>query len=83
MIRGSYLVTGLVLAVLLVAVGGMGFVIGQSSPARDENATDSSTSEADTGSMMGSMMSGGNKMGSQMMGSFDEEGKPFDLQFID
>ena len=86
MIRVSYLVTGLVLAVLLVAVGGVGFVIGRSSPATDENATDSSTSEADTGSMMGSR--GGNGMGSMMnggsmMGSLDEEGKPFDLQFID
>jgi uncharacterized protein (DUF305 family) len=85
-IRVSYLVTGLVLAVLLVAVGGVGFVIGRSSPATDENATDSSTSEADTGSMMGGR--GGNGMGSMMnggsmMGSLDEEGKPFDLQFID
>ena len=86
MIRVSYLVTGLVLAVLLLAVGGVGFVIGRSSPATDENVTDSSTSEADTGSMMGSR--GGNGMGSMMnggsmMGSLDEEGKPFDLQFID
>jgi uncharacterized protein (DUF305 family) len=82
MLRTRYLVVGLVLAVLLAAVGGMGFVIGQSSPATDETATDSSTSEADTGSKMGSMMNGGGMMGSQMMGSFDEE-KPFDLQFID
>jgi uncharacterized protein (DUF305 family) len=29
------------------------------------------------------MMSGGDMMGSQMMDSFDEEEKPFDLQFID
>jgi uncharacterized protein (DUF305 family) len=95
MIRVSYLVAGLVLAVLFVAVGGMGFVIGQTSPATDENATDSSTSGADTGSMMdsmmgswggngtGSMMNGGGMMGSPMMSSLDKTGKPFDLQFID
>jgi Na+-transporting methylmalonyl-CoA/oxaloacetate decarboxylase gamma subunit len=59
MLRTRYLIVGLVLAVLLAAVGGMGFVVGQSSPATDENATDSSTSGDDTGSMMGSMMNGG------------------------
>jgi uncharacterized protein (DUF305 family) len=96
MIRVSYLVAGLVLAVLLVAVGGIGFVVGQSTRATDKSSVGASTSEDDTGSMMGmmgmmgsgggdgmgSMMNGGSKMGS-MMGSLDEEGKPFDLQFID
>ena len=32
---------------------------------------------------MGSMINGGGMMGSQTRGSFDDEGKPFDLQFID
>ena len=32
---------------------------------------------------MGSMMNGGGMMGSHMVSSLDEEGKPFDLQFID
>ena len=90
MLRVSYLVAGLVLAVLLVAVGGMGFVVGQSTHPTDESSVGPSTSEDDTGSMMGSgggdgmgsMMNGGSMMGS-MMGSFDDEGKPFDLQFID
>ena len=95
MLGGKCLVAGLVLGVLLVAVGWMGFIVGQISPATDESATDFSTSEADTGSMMNSMMSnrggngtssmmnGGGMMGSHMMGSLEEEGKPFDLQFID
>jgi uncharacterized protein (DUF305 family) len=73
MLRTRYLIVGLVLAVLLAAVGGMGFVVGQIT-----NATD----DSDTGSMKGSMMNGGDMMGSQMLGSLDEE-KPFDLQFID
>jgi uncharacterized protein (DUF305 family) len=60
----------------------MGFVVGQITYATDDSDTGTSTSEADTGPMMGSMMNGGDMMGSQMMGSFDEE-KPFDLQFID
>jgi uncharacterized protein (DUF305 family) len=92
MLSARYLVVGLVLAVLLIAVGGMTFVVGQISPATDESASDSSTSEADTRSMIGSrggngtgsMMNGGGMlMSSHMMGSLDEEGKPFDLQFID
>lgn len=91
MLRGRYLVAGLVLAVLLIAVGGMGFVVGQNFPAAHESATDPSASGADTGSMMGSrggngtgsMMNGGGMMSSHMMGSLDEERKPFDLQFID
>jgi uncharacterized protein (DUF305 family) len=90
MIRVSYLVAGLVLAVLLVAVGGIGFVVGQSTRATDESSVGASTSEDDTGSMMGSgegdgmgsMMNGGSMMGS-MMGSLNDEEKPFDLQFID
>src|SRR5215217_4976385 len=90
MIRVSYLVAGLVLAVLLVAVGGMGFVVGQIPHATDESSVGASTSEDDTGSMMGSgegdemgsMMNGGSMMGS-MMGSLNDEEKPFDLQFID
>ena len=90
MIRVSYLVVGLVLAVLLVAVGGMGFVVGQITHATDESSVGASTSEDDTGSMMGSgegdgmgsMMNGGSMMGS-MMGSLNDEEKPFDLQFID
>src|SRR5215211_9108258 len=68
MIRVSYLVVGLVLAVLLVAVGGMGFVVGQITHATDESSVGASTSEDDTGSMMGSL---------------NDEEKPFDLQFID
>jgi uncharacterized protein (DUF305 family) len=90
MIRVSYLVAGLVLAVLLVAVGGVGFVVGQSTHPTDESSVGASTSEDDTGSMMGSgggdgmgsMMNGGSMMGS-MMGSLNDEEKPFDLQFID
>ena len=90
MIRVSYLVVGLVLAVLLVAVGGMSFVVGQITHATDESSVGASTSEDDTGSMMGSgegdgmgsMMNGGGMMGS-MMGSLKDEEKPFDLQFID
>jgi uncharacterized protein (DUF305 family) len=75
MIKARYLAAGLVLALLLVAVGGMGFVVGQITRTTDESSVGASTSEDDTGSMMGMMES--------MMGSLDEEGKPFDLQFID
>src|SRR5215216_5588751 len=79
MIRGSYLVVGLILGVLIVAVGGMGFVVGQLTYATHESDRGASTSEDD----MGSMMNGESMMGSQnMMGAFDED-KPFDLQFID
>jgi uncharacterized protein (DUF305 family) len=86
MVSARYLVVGLVLVVLLVAASGIGFVVGQNSDATDERGTGSSVSEDDTDSVMGSeggdgigsMMSGGS-----MMGSFDEEEKPFDLQFID
>src|SRR3954453_23915304 len=85
MFRGKRLVAVLVLAVLLVAVGGMGFIVGQITRATDERGAGTSTSEDDAGSVMGrgegdgmdSMMNGGS-----MMGSLDE-GKPFDLQFID
>src|SRR5215211_5260436 len=76
MIRVSYLVAGLVLAVLLVAVGGMGFVVGQITHATDETSVGASTSEDDTGSMMGSGEGDGR-------GSLNDEEKPFDLQFID
>jgi uncharacterized protein (DUF305 family) len=90
MLSGKYLVVVLGLAVLLVAVGGMGFVVGQITHAPDESSVSTPTSEYDMGSMigsrggdgMGSMMNGRSMMGS-MMGSLDEEGKPFDLQFID
>jgi uncharacterized protein (DUF305 family) len=82
MFRARYLVGGLVLAVLLVAVGGIGFVVGQITHATDESGTGSSTSGDDAHSIMDSMMNGGTMMDSQMMGSFDDE-KPFDLQFID
>jgi uncharacterized protein (DUF305 family) len=78
MLRARYLVIGLVLAVLLVAVGGMGFLVGQITHATNESAADTSTSRDDTGSMM----NGGDMMGSQMTNFFDEQ-KPFDLQFID
>jgi uncharacterized protein (DUF305 family) len=81
MIRARHLVVGLVLAVLLAAVGGMVFVVGQIARATDQSSANSATSGDDTGSMMGSMMNGGSMMGS-MMGSLDED-KPFDLQFID
>jgi hypothetical protein len=74
MLRVSYLVAGLVLAVLLVAVGGMGFVVGQITHPTDESSVGASTSEDDTGSMMGSgeddgmgsMMNGGSMMGTMM-----------------
>jgi hypothetical protein len=72
-----YLVVGLVLAVLLVAAWGMGFVVGRTTHVTDE----SNASAATSGDGMDSMMSGGGMMGSQM-GSLDEN-KPFDLQFID
>src|SRR5215218_3823286 len=45
MIRVSYLVVGLVLAVLLVAVGGMGFVVGQITHATDESSVGSLNDE--------------------------------------
>ena len=79
MLRARYLVVGLALGVLLVVAGGIGFVAGQNTAATDERGTGSSVSEDDKDSMM----NGGDMMSSQMMGSFDEEGKPFDLQFID
>ena len=79
MLRARYLVVGLALGVLLVVAGAIGFVAGQNTAATDERGTGSSVSEDDTDSMM----NGGDMMSSQMMGSFDEEGKPFDLQFID
>ena len=82
MFRARYLLGGLVLAVLLVAVGGIGFVVGQITQATDESGTGFSTSGDDAHSMLGSMMNGGTMVDSQMMGSFDDE-KPFDLQFID
>jgi uncharacterized protein (DUF305 family) len=82
MFRARYLLGGLVLAVLLVAVGGIGFVVGQITQATDESGPGFSTSGDDAHSMLGSMMNGGTMMDSQMMGSFDDE-KPFDLQFID
>lgn len=47
MLSARYLVVGLVLAVLLIAVGGMTFVVGQVSPATDESASDSSSSGVD------------------------------------
>jgi uncharacterized protein (DUF305 family) len=83
MVRARYLVVGLVLVVLLVAAGGIGFVVGQKTDVTDERGTSSSVSRDDRDSMMGSMLSGGGMMGSQMMRSFDEEEKLFDLQFID
>ena len=96
MLSARYLVVGLFLAVLLVAVGGVGFVVGRITHAADESNAGTSTSGDDSDSMMdsgggdgiGSMMDGGGMMGSHMMGSrmagsLDEEGKPFDLQFID
>jgi uncharacterized protein (DUF305 family) len=83
MVRATYLVVGLVLLVLLGAAGGIGFVVGQKTAVTDERGTSSSVSGEDMDSMMGSMMSGGGMTGSQMMRSFDEEEKPFDLQFID
>jgi uncharacterized protein (DUF305 family) len=79
MLSARYLVVGLVLAVLLVAVWGMGFVVGRNTHTTDESSAGMSTS----GDNMGSMMNGGGTMGSHMMSSLDEEGKPFDLQFID
>ena len=91
MVRAPYVVAGLILAVLLVAVAGIiGFVVGQRTLATDESGRGYATSETDTGSTMGSRGAGGmgsmmnaeGVMGSQMMASFDEE-KPFDLQFID
>jgi uncharacterized protein (DUF305 family) len=83
MFRARYLVGGLVLAVLLVAVGGIGFVVGQITHAtEDESGTGSSISGDDAHAMMDSMMNGGTMMDSQMMGSVDDD-KPFDLQFID
>jgi uncharacterized protein (DUF305 family) len=78
MLRARYVVVGLVLAVLLVAVGGMGFVVGQITHVTNEGGAGISTSGDDTSSMM----NGGDMMGSQMTDFFDEE-KPFDLQFID
>ena len=83
MVRARYLVVGLVLVILLGAAGGIGFVVGQKTAVTDERGTSSSVGGEDTDSMMGSMMSGGSMRGSQMMRSFDEEEKPFDLQFID
>ena len=83
MFRVRYLVGGLVLAVLLVAVGGISFVLGQiTHVTEDESGTGSSISGDAAPSMMDSMMNSGTMMDSQMMGSFDDE-KPFDLQFID
>jgi uncharacterized protein (DUF305 family) len=79
MVRARYLVVGLVLVVLLGAAGGIGFVVGQKTAATDERGTSSSVSGEDTDSMMGA----GGMRDSQMMRSFDEEEKPFDLQFID
>jgi uncharacterized protein (DUF305 family) len=79
MLRARYVVVGLVLAVLLVAVGEMGFVVGQITRATDESGAGTSPS----GDNMDSMMNGGGMMGSHMMSSLDEEGMPFDLQFID
>ena len=79
MLSARYSVVGLVLAVLLIAVWGMGFVVGWNTHATDETSAGTSTS----GDNMGSMMNGGDMMGSHMVSSLDEEGKPFDLQFID
>jgi uncharacterized protein (DUF305 family) len=69
MVRARYLVIGVVVVVLLIAAGGIGFVIGQKSDVTDESDTSSSVSGDDMGSMMGS--------------SDEDEEKPFDLQFID
>jgi uncharacterized protein (DUF305 family) len=79
MLSARYLVVGLVLPVLLVAVWGMGFVVGRNTLTTDESSAGTSTS----GDNMGSMMNGGGMTGSHTMGSLDEEGKSFDLQFID
>jgi uncharacterized protein (DUF305 family) len=79
MVRARYLIIGLILVVLLGAAGGIGFLVGQKTAVTDERGTSSSVSGEDTDSMM----SGGDMMSSQMMDSFDEEEKPFDLQFID
>jgi uncharacterized protein (DUF305 family) len=78
MLSTRSLVIGLILAMLLVAVGGTGFVVGRIT----HGAEESNASAATSGDDMNSMMSGGDMMGSQMMDSSDE-GKPFDLQFID
>jgi len=69
MLRARYVVVGLVLAVLLVAVGGMGFVVGRITHVTNEGGAGTSTSGDDTGSMTGT--------------SNEDEEKPFDLQFID
>jgi uncharacterized protein (DUF305 family) len=69
MVRARYLVIGVIVVVLLIAAGGIGFVISQNSDVTDERATGSSVSGDDMGSMMGS--------------SDEDEEKPFDLQFID
>ena len=79
MLRARHLVVGLVLAVLLVAACGMGFVVGRNTLTTDESSAVTSTS----GDNMGSMMNGGGMMDSHMMSSLDVEGKSFDLQFID
>lgn len=79
MLSARHLVVGLVLAVLLVAACGMGFVVGRNTLTTDESSAVTSTS----GDNMGSMMNGGGMTGSHMMSSLDEEGKSFDLQFID
>ena len=83
MLNPRYLVAGLALAVLLGAVAGISFVVGQRTSAPDESSTSDTTGEDDAGSMTGSMMNDGDMMGSQMVDSSDDEGKPFDLQFID
>jgi uncharacterized protein (DUF305 family) len=72
------LAAGLVLIVLLVAVAGVAFAYGRVVSTADENSMGSMMGNGRTGSMM----NGGSMMDSQMMGSLDE-GKPFDLQFID
>ena len=79
MLSARYLVVGLVLAVLLVAVWEMGFVVGRNTHATDE----SSAGTLSSGDNMDSMMNGGGMMTSHMRSSLDEERKPFDLQFID
>lgn len=82
MLRTRHLVVGLVLVVLLLAVGGTGFVVGQITHAPNESGAGSSASGDEAGPMTGSMMNGGGMMEGQMMDPSDEE-KPFDLQFID
>jgi uncharacterized protein (DUF305 family) len=91
--KTRYLVAGLALVVLVIAVAGVAFAYGRGASTMGDDGTGSVTNEDSKSSMMGGMMGNQYGMGSmmqggqgtsegRMMGSFSWN-EPFDLRFVD